>query len=137
MRGKCNNVNDLNINDISNIILQDLLTAYDGHKFSVSDKLSDNPIVYTGCTKSKELICFMHDKDTPLKNIIEFLESIEGNNISDIKNIISEKDIQEQLKKCWRENKIIHTSTKSGTIYKTRNNSYIAFIPEKLQAFLN
>lgn len=125
------------INNISHFILNSLLSAYDNGKFKTSEKISDEPIIYTGAKSCKELICFEHDEKCPLKNIIIFLEEVEGDKVQDLKNVLSDGLIQKQLKKCWQENQILKTSGKSGATYNTKSGTYIAFIPEKLREALN
>lgn len=116
----------MNIEDISHTILETLFAAYKDGKFPVG-KLSDKPCIYTGCKTQKELICFPHIENNPLQNVITFLE---------LHNIDFNKDAQEQLKQCWRDKNILHTSGKNSTIYKSRTVTYLAFIPDAINEFL-
>lgn len=112
----------INIDDISHTILKALFNAYNNNKFPV-EKLSDKPCIYTGCKTQKELICFPHIENNPLQEVISFLN---------LHSIDLSKDTQEQLKQCLKDNNILHTSGKNGTVYKGKTDTYLAFIPDAI-----
>lgn len=120
------NNTQMNIADSSEIILGALLKAYQDGKIPVK-KLLNEPCIYTGCKAHNELICFPHIEDNPLQEVIKFL------NLHDLD---FSKDFQEQLKQCWRANKILHNSNENGTVYKGKKGTYLAFIPDAISEFL-
>lgn len=116
----------INIEGISHTILEALLTAYQDGKFPI-EKLSNKPCLYTGCKTQNKLICFPHIENNPLQEVISFLN---------LHSINLNKDVQEQLKQCWKDNNILHTSGKNGTVYKGKTDTYLAFIPDAIEEFL-
>ena len=116
----------INIEDISHTILGTLFTAYQNGKFPI-EKLSNKPCLYTGCKTQKELICFPHNENNPLQEVINSLN---------LHSIDLNKDAQEQLKQCWKDNNILHTSGKNSTVYKGKTDTYLAFIPDTIEEFL-
>lgn len=116
----------INIEGISHTILEALLTAYQDGKFPI-EKLSNKPCLYTGCKTQNKLICFPHIENNPLQEVISSLN---------LHSIDLNKDAQEQLKQCWKDNNILHTSGKNGTVYKGKTDTYLAFIPDAIEEFL-
>ncbi len=118
--------NIASIEDTANRILTELFAAYNEGKLPI-ERLSVKPCIYKGCKTHDELICFPHIESNPLQEVIAFLN---------LEDIILSKENSEQLKQCWKENKILHTSGKNGTIYKGKTDTYLAFIPKRIEEFL-